>query len=170
IIQRKLERLDHGLANETDLKDLKNWGTLMKNTSRCGLGKTATNSLSMALIKFDPMPTPIQITIDGQNIHTEEGKNLVMVARENGIFIPSLCYYPHIEPPLGTCRVCTCKINGKFAPACTEKAAEGLSAEVNTPELKDTRKALVEMMFAEGNHICPACEKSGNCDLQHMGY
>ena len=36
--------------------------------------------------------------------------------------------------------------------------------------MKDTRKALVEMMFAEGNHICPACEKSGNCDLQHMGY
>ena len=32
------------------------------------------------------------------------------------------------------------------------------------------RKALVEMMFAEGNHICPSCEKSGNCDLQHMGY
>lgn len=116
------------------------------------------------------MASLVNITIDGKKFQAEEGKNLVLVAKENGIFIPSLCYYPHIEPPLGTCRVCTCKINGKFAPACTEKAAEGLSAEVNTPELKDTRKALVEMMFAEGNHICPACEKSGNCDLQHMGY
>ena len=112
----------------------------------------------------------INITIDGQKIRTQEWKNLVLAARENGIFIPSLCYYPHIEPPLGTCRVCTCKINGKFGPACTEKVSEGLTVEVNSPELKDTRKALVEMMFAEGNHICPACEKSGNCDLQHMGY
>ena len=112
----------------------------------------------------------VNITIDGKSIQAEEGKNLVQVAKQNGIFIPSLCYYEHIEPPLGTCRVCTCKINGKYNPACTEKITEGLSVEVNSEELQDTRKALVEMMFAEGNHVCPACEKSGNCDLQHMGY
>ena len=112
----------------------------------------------------------VNLTIDGKNFQAEEGKNLMLVAKENGIFIPSLCYYEHIEPPLGSCRVCTCKINGKYGPACTEKVSEGLKVEVNNEELKDTRKALVEMMFAEGNHICPACEKSGNCDLQHMGY
>jgi len=116
------------------------------------------------------MASMINIFIDGKNIRAEEGKNLMQVARENGIFIPSLCYYEHIEPPLGSCRVCTCKINGKYGPACTEKVKEGLTVEVNNEELKDTRKALVEMMFAEGNHICPACEKTGNCDLQHMGY
>jgi [NiFe] hydrogenase diaphorase moiety small subunit len=112
----------------------------------------------------------VNITIDGKNIQAEEGKNLMIVAKENGIFIPSLCYYEHIEPPLGSCRTCTCKINGKHGPACTEKITEGLTVEVNTPELIDSRKALVEMMFSEGNHICPSCEKSGNCDLQHMGY
>lgn len=116
------------------------------------------------------MSKMVTITIDGKNFQTEEGKNLILAAKEQGIFIPSLCYFEHITPPLGTCRLCTCKINGKFAPACTEKTTEGLSVEVNTPELMDTRKALVEMMFAEGNHICPACEKSGHCDLQHMGY
>jgi len=116
------------------------------------------------------MASMINISIDGKNIQAEEGKNLMQVASENGIFIPSLCYYEHIEPPLGSCRVCTCKINGKYGPACTEKVKEGLTVEVNNEELKDTRKALVEMMFAEGNHICPACEKTGNCDLQHMGY
>ena len=116
------------------------------------------------------MSNIVNITIDGKSIQAEEGKNLMIVAKENGIFIPSLCYYEHIEPPLGSCRTCTCKLNGKYGPACTEKVAEGLTVEVNTAELIDTRKALVEMMFAEGNHICPSCEKSGNCDLQHMGY
>ena len=116
------------------------------------------------------MSKMVTITIDGKNIEAEEGKNLILAAKEHGIFIPSLCYFEDIEPPLGTCRLCSCKINGKFAPACTEKVAEGLSVEVNSEELIDTRKALVEMMFAEGNHICPACEKSGHCDLQHMGY
>ena len=54
----------------------------------------------------------ITVTIDGKEIRTEPGRNLVDVANENGVFIPSLCYYPEIEPPLGTCRVCTCMING----------------------------------------------------------
>jgi [NiFe] hydrogenase diaphorase moiety small subunit len=26
------------------------------------------------------------------------------------------------------------------------------------------------MLFAEGNHFCPSCEKSGNCGLQALGY
>ena len=42
--------------------------------------------------------------------------------------------------------------------------------ENNTEELTDIRKAIVEMLFVEGNHFCPSCEKSGNCDLQALGY
>ena len=116
------------------------------------------------------MAEKVTITIDGRNIEAEAGRNLVDVARENGIFIPSLCYYPHLEQPLGTCRVCTCQIDGKAGVACTEKVREGLKVNVDTPELNDMRKVVLEMMFAEGNHFCPACEKSGKCDLQHMGY
>jgi [NiFe] hydrogenase diaphorase moiety small subunit len=111
-----------------------------------------------------------EIRIDGVSFQAEAGANLVDAARENGVFIPSLCYHKHHDPPLGTCRTCICKINGKYGPACTEKVHEGLQVEVNTPGLLDIRKAVVELMFAEGNHFCPACEKSGNCDLQHMGY
>jgi coenzyme F420-reducing hydrogenase gamma subunit/ferredoxin len=112
----------------------------------------------------------ITITIDDKQIETEPGRNLVQVANENGIFIPSLCYFENIEPPLGTCRVCTCKINGVAGPACTETVKEGMVVEATTPELTDARKAIVEMMFSEGNHFCPGCQKSGNCDLQHMAY
>lgn len=52
IIQRKLERLDNGLATAQDLDELRQWGMIMKHTSRCGLGKTATNSLLFAMDKF----------------------------------------------------------------------------------------------------------------------
>ena len=116
------------------------------------------------------MAKKINITIDGKTIETETGRNLVQVARENGIFIPSLCYYEHIDPPLGTCRVCTCGINGWPAPACTTTTKDRMEVVTNSPEYQDSQKAIVEMMFAEGNHFCPACEKSGDCDLQHMGY
>jgi [NiFe] hydrogenase diaphorase moiety large subunit len=53
IIQRKLERLSNGLADMNDLKELRNWGILMKTTSRCGLGKTASNSIIQAIEKFE---------------------------------------------------------------------------------------------------------------------
>jgi len=52
IIQRKLEKLMDGLANKNDLDELKNWGTIIKKSSRCGLGKTAPNSLIFAMDKF----------------------------------------------------------------------------------------------------------------------
>jgi [NiFe] hydrogenase diaphorase moiety large subunit len=35
------------------LKELKSWGTIMKTTSRCGLGKTASNSIIQSLDKFN---------------------------------------------------------------------------------------------------------------------
>lgn len=53
IIERKLERLNNGLADLNDLKELKNWGTIMKASSRCGLGKTASNAILQSLEKFD---------------------------------------------------------------------------------------------------------------------
>ena len=112
----------------------------------------------------------VTIKIDGKEFKAKKGQNLVEAAEENGIFIPSLCYYPHIDPPLGTCRVCTCNINGRPGPACMETVKDGMKVEVEQDGLADMRKAIVEMMFAEGNHFCPACEKSGDCDLQHMGY
>jgi [NiFe] hydrogenase diaphorase moiety large subunit len=53
IIERKLERLQNGLADANDLKELKSWSTIMKATSRCGLGKTASNSVIQSLEKFE---------------------------------------------------------------------------------------------------------------------
>ncbi len=52
ILQRKLEKLHLGLGEMTDLQELKNWGAIMKTASRCGLGKTATNSIIQAIDKF----------------------------------------------------------------------------------------------------------------------
>jgi [NiFe] hydrogenase diaphorase moiety small subunit len=42
--------------------------------------------------------------------------------------------------------------------------------ENDTPELKSDRRTIVEMLFVEGNHFCPSCEKSGDCELQALGY
>lgn len=111
----------------------------------------------------------IQLKIDGKNITARKGEPLVDVALENGIYIPTLCYMKG-QPSLGTCRVCSVKVGGVVAAACTVPVAHGMEVEVNEPEVTDMRKALVESLFAEGTHNCPSCEKSGRCDLQAVGY
>jgi len=54
--------------------------------------------------------------------------------------------------------------------ACTTPVANGMNVECDTPELNNLRKSIVELLFTEGNHFCPACEKSGDCELQALAY
>ena len=115
------------------------------------------------------MSNLVNIKIDGRPIQAEAGANLVDVAKQNGIYIPTLCYFKELNP-LATCRICTVKINDRETTGCTVKVSEGMEVEVNSPELLDNRKAIIEMLYAEGNHFCPSCEKSGNCDMQNLGY
>lgn len=116
------------------------------------------------------MDRNIQITIDGQEIDAYEGQLLIDVARHNNIYIPTLCYFHNIHPPAASCRVCTVKINGRFEAGCTCKVTNGMRIEVDSAEIHDLRRANIEMLFAEGNHFCPSCTKSGNCELQRKGY
>src|SRR6476469_3673457 len=109
------------------------------------------------------------IEIDGVPVSTDENRILVDVAAEAGVYIPTLCYLKG-KPCLGTCRVCSVKVNGAVAAACTVRVADGMTVEVDEPETIDLRKALVELLFAEGNHNCPTCEESGRCTLQAVGY
>ena len=111
----------------------------------------------------------IRIEIDGVPVSTEENRTLVDVADDAGVYIPTLCYLKD-KPCLGTCRVCSVKVNGAVVAACTVRVSDGLKVEVDEPETADIRKALVELLFAEGNHNCPSCEKSGRCTLQAVGY
>ncbi|MGA2975078.1 MAG: 2Fe-2S iron-sulfur cluster-binding protein [Spirochaetia bacterium] len=111
----------------------------------------------------------VRFLIDGKECMSEEGKQLVEAARENGVYIPTLCNYPGV-PPRGSCRICTVKVGPGFATACTTKVAEGMDVWSMLPELEEFRKSVVEILFAESNHLCPSCEKSGNCELQALGY
>lgn len=111
----------------------------------------------------------VEIQIDGVAVTAEEGAYLVDVAAEAGIYIPTLCYLKG-QSPLGTCRACSVKVDGRVTAACTVRVTAGMRVEVEEPETTDMRKSLVEMLFAEGNHNCPSCEKSGRCTLQAVGY
>jgi [NiFe] hydrogenase diaphorase moiety small subunit len=115
------------------------------------------------------MSEKINFKIDGKTCSADKGTNIVDAAKANGVYIPTLC---HLEgtKAAGSCRICNVKINGRFMTACTTNVAEGMVIDNNTPEIKELRNIIVETLFVSGNHFCPACEKSGNCELQALGY
>jgi len=108
-------------------------------------------------------------TLDGVDVPAKEGQTVLEAAAEAGHYIPRLCYLKDV-PPEGHCRICTVMINGRPASACNFPAAPDLVVTNDTPELNEMRKQVVEMLFVEGNHVCPACEVSGDCELQALGY
>jgi [NiFe] hydrogenase diaphorase moiety small subunit len=115
------------------------------------------------------MSEKVNFTIDGKTLTGEKGQFIVDAAAEQGVYIPTLCHMKG-EKPAGSCRICTVKVNGRAMAACTTPLEANMVIENNTEELSELRKVIVELLFVEGNHFCPSCEKSGNCELQAMGY
>ncbi len=111
----------------------------------------------------------ILVRINGKDYSAEAGKMVLDIATENGIYIPTLCHYEGIKPQ-GSCRMCTCMIDGRKMTACTTPVTHRMVIETQTKELEEIRSTIVELLFAEGNHFCPACERSGNCELQALAY
>jgi len=115
------------------------------------------------------MPDIVSFKIDGKECMAQEGTYLVDAAEQNDVYIPTLCNMKGVIPQ-GSCRVCSVRVNGKLTTACTTRVSEGLDVQNKTEELEELRKAIIELLFAEGNHFCPSCERSGNCELQAVGY
>jgi len=108
-------------------------------------------------------------SLDGEDVPFQPGESILQAVRRAGGYIPHLCWHPEFAPH-GSCRVCTVKVNGRMGAACTIQAAAGQEVESHTEELNAQRKTLLQMLFVEGNHFCPSCEKSGNCLLQSTAY
>jgi [NiFe] hydrogenase diaphorase moiety small subunit len=107
--------------------------------------------------------------LDGATVPFEPGQTVLQAALTAGRYIPHLCYHPEFKPH-GSCKLCTVKVGGRTAAACTMPAEAGLQIESNIEELNALRRTLLQMLFVEGNHFCPSCEASGNCQLQATAY
>ena len=107
--------------------------------------------------------------LDGEEIPFSPGQTVIEAARAAGKYIPHLCWHPDFHPH-GSCQLCTVKADGRYSASCTLEAQAGMSVENRTPEIDDKRLTLLQMLFVEGNHFCPSCEKSGNCRLQATAY
>ena len=116
-----------------------------------------------------PDKAAASFALDGEDVPFQAGETVMQAATRAGRYIPHLCWHPDFAPH-GSCRLCIVKAGGRTGAACTLPAVAGQEVESDTIELNAHRKTLLQMLFVEGNHFCPSCEKSGNCLLQATAY
>ena len=110
------------------------------------------------------------LVIDGQEASARRGQTILEVARENNINIPTLCHLEGLSD-VGACRLCLVEIAGsnKLLPACVATVSEGMEVSTSTERLAKHRRTILELLFAERNHICSVCVANGHCELQSLG-
>ena len=118
------------------------------------------------------MTAPIRVvtfTIDGRDVSAREDETVLQVARENDVFIPTLCQVDGLST-IGACRLCLVEIRGrpKLFPSCTLRVEEGIEVITESERLAKYRRLVLELLFSERNHICSVCVSNGHCDLQAL--
>jgi bidirectional [NiFe] hydrogenase diaphorase subunit len=109
------------------------------------------------------------LQIDGQALTAPTGLTILEAAREKGIQIPTLCHLDGLSD-VGACRLCLVEIAGssKLAPACLTAVVEGMVVQTATERLKEYRRMILELLFAERNHVCSVCVANRHCELQDL--
>jgi bidirectional [NiFe] hydrogenase diaphorase subunit len=109
------------------------------------------------------------LTLNGKAVTADAGQTLLEVADENRFAIPRLCHLDGLSE-VGACRLCLVEIAGtpRLHPACLTFAEEGMAVVTDSPRLAAHRRMIVELLFAERNHVCSICVANGSCELQDL--
>jgi len=144
---------------------------LMEKASFCGLGKALNTPVQTYIKNILHKPKQnseeVEIFINCEKIIAQKGENILAVALRNGFDIPYLCYHEDL-PIDGNCRACLVEVaddkKGNYiTTSCTLKAAQGLKVLLDTPEVVETRKANLELLFADHKEKCVKCKNGYPC-------
>lgn len=113
----------------------------------------------------------ISLTIDDNRISVPEGTTIMEAAETLGIRIPRLCYHPDLSL-MGSCRVCIVDVKGMgfYMASCSSAVWEGMEVQTNSPEIRQARRDIVELLVDNHPMDCQTCERDGNCELQNLAY
>lgn len=111
------------------------------------------------------------LKINGKEIIVEDGTLILQAAKVAGFEIPTMCYHARLSR-LASCRVCLVEIVGqrKLQPACATPVIHGMEVLTETPLVKSTRSAMIELLLANHPLDCPVCDKGGECELQDVTF
>ncbi|MCI0439849.1 MAG: 2Fe-2S iron-sulfur cluster-binding protein, partial [Chloroflexi bacterium] len=119
------------------------------------------------------MQAEITIEIDGKQVKTRPGNNVLQAAIDAGLYIPYLCYYPGMKA-FGACRMCVIEAetkgpDGSYRPvpgtpaSCTTPVADGMRVRTLSDNVFQLRRGVMEMLISEHPHGCLTCHRIELC-------
>ena len=98
----------------------------------------------------------ITLTINDKTIHTQVGRSILEVARDNAIWIPTLCYHEALKP-YGGCRLCLVELEtqhgSRVVSSCTFPAEDGMVVHTNTKTIQQSRQIVAQLLLARAGHV-----------------
>ncbi|HEV8265194.1 MAG TPA: 2Fe-2S iron-sulfur cluster-binding protein [Gemmatimonadales bacterium] len=109
----------------------------------------------------------INLTIDDVPVSVPPGTLVIEAAKQAGVLVPHYCYHPGL-PVAGVCRMCLVEVEKapKLQIACATPVAEGMVVKTQTPQAKDARQGVLELLLINHPLDCPICDQAGECELQ----
>ena len=107
----------------------------------------------------------VTVTIDDKPYQAKEGATVLDVARDNNIYIPTLCYNEAVAS-YGACRLCLVEVTPKggrkrLVTSCLYPVSDGLIVDTSSERVVNSRKMIMELLLAR----CP--ESKVIQDLAH---
>ena len=114
----------------------------------------------------------LNLTINGKNITVEEGTTILQAARDNGIYIPTLCYDDAVKV-YGACGLCVVEAEGmpKLLRSCSAKCSDAMVINTESKRVIQSRKIAMELLMSahDGDCIAP-CQLNCPARTDCQGY
>jgi NADH-quinone oxidoreductase subunit G len=122
----------------------------------------------MSSLRRDREKKSITLTIDGKECKGLFGQTILEIARENGIYIPTMCYLTKVLP-IASCRMCVVDVEGVdgFILSCQERAVDRAVITTQNSELYRERQNIMKLYNVNHPLECGVCDQSGECELQN---
>lgn len=113
----------------------------------------------------------IQLSIDDRKVRVPEKTTILEACRMNNIAIPTLCHDPELTN-WGACRLCVVEVAGmrNLIPSCATEVQENMVVRTSTPQVREARRTILELIIANHDIDCLTCQKMGNCELSRYAY
>jgi len=113
----------------------------------------------------------LKLTIDGKQVTGRQDQTIYEVAKENGIYIPTLCYHPRLSL-LKSCRICLVDVEGAEMPmaSCATPVVDGMAIHTRTERVEKMRHEALKLLLVNHPLDCPVCDAGGECQLQNRTY
>lgn len=114
----------------------------------------------------------LNLTINGKNITVEEGTTILQAAKDNGIYIPTLCYDDAVKV-YGACGLCVVEAEGipKLMRSCSAKCSEGMVVNTESKRVVQSRKIAMELLMSAHDGDCVApCQLNCPARTDCQGY